>query len=129
MKAREFLNAVDDDQLIAAIHRAEARTGMSFRVHVSHQSAHDAVAAARRQLQRIKSHHGHQGHVLIFVAPESRTFALHGDEAVHAKVPPAEWTSLSEMLTTHFKNGDLTTGLVRAIDTLADRLKTTKSGV
>ena len=53
--------------------------------------------------------------VLIYVAPESQTFAVIGDEAVHAKCGDAFWSEIAAAMTDHFKAGRFTAGLEHGI--------------
>ena len=54
--------------------------------------------------------------VLLYVAPRSRTFAIIGDEAVHAKCGEPFWRSIAEAMTTHFLAGNFTEGILHGID-------------
>ena len=60
--------------------------------------------------------------MLIFVAPRSRTFAVIGDEAIHAKCGNSFWSDLSAAMTGHFKRGDFTDGIVQGIDRAGELL-------
>ena len=64
----------------------------------------------------------HRNAVLIFVAPRSRTFAVIGDEAVHAKCGDAFWRELAGAMTGYFKRGDFTDGLVHGISRAGELL-------
>ncbi len=59
----------------------------------------------------------HRNAILIFIAPESRNFAVLGDTAVHAKVGEAAWETIAGAMREFFRQGKFTEGIVRGIET------------
>ena len=57
----------------------------------------------------------HHNAVLIFIAPKSQTFAIHGDVAIHQKCGPEFWQTLRDEIVPHLKAAEYTTALVHAI--------------
>jgi len=111
------LPKIDHPRVIAAIAEAEQRTSGEIRVVIARHSAPDPVAAAQKQFERLgMTRTRHRNGVLIFLAPRSRTFAVIGDTAVHAKCGDAFWLELTVAMTSHFKRGDFTGGLVHGIE-------------
>ncbi len=53
--------------------------------------------------------------VLFFLVPSRRRFVVLGDEGIHAKVGQDFWDGLASILAAHFRKGEFTEGLVRAI--------------
>lgn len=116
MRHRKFLSQLAHERLHAAIHDAEQATSGEIRVMVSHRRAPDPVAAAQQAFLRLGMQQTPQRNaVLIFVAPRSHTFAVIGDEAVHARCGDAFWRELTGAMTGYFKRGDFTGGLVHGI--------------
>ena len=60
--------------------------------------------------------------VLLFVAPRLHRFAVLGDAGIHARVDDEFWSQISDALRVDFRGGDLTAGLLHAIDTIGERL-------
>jgi uncharacterized membrane protein len=60
--------------------------------------------------------------VLIFIAPRSRKFAVIGDKGIHERCGDAFWQTLVSAVSDAFKQGQLTQGLVRAIETIGTLL-------
>lgn len=123
MKARTFLQALDEARLRAAIAAAEATTSGEIRVMVSRSAADDPVAAARGAFLR----HGMErtrdrNAVLLFVAPLSQTFAVVGDEGVHARCGQEFWDGLGRRLGEAFGAGDFTGGLCQVVEETGRRL-------
>lgn len=107
---------VDHDRIVAAIVSAEQKTSGEVRVLVSRRTTDDAVADAQRHFERLgmtatKERNG----VLFFLAPQSRAFAVIGDTAIHARCGDPFWRDVAEAMSTHFRRGDFTGGLVHGI--------------
>jgi uncharacterized membrane protein len=60
--------------------------------------------------------------VLIFVAPESQTFAVVGDEAIDRCVEEGYWGSIVEAMAGRFRSGQFTDGIVEAVRTVGKEL-------
>ena len=123
MKAKDFLNQLQHDDIVAAIRDAEKKTSGEIRVFISHKKVEEPVAAAQSQFERLgmvktRERNG----VLIFIAPQSRAFAVIGDEAVHRKCGEVFWRELAAEMTGHFKRGEFTQGIVHAVHKAAELL-------
>jgi uncharacterized membrane protein len=116
MKKSDFIKQLDHPALEAAIGRAESLTSGEIRVIVLAEAAPEPVAAAqaaftRLGMEKTRDRNG----VLILVAPASQTFAVVGDEAVHAKCGQPFWDELATAMTGHFQQADFTAGLLAGI--------------
>ncbi|HET6246265.1 MAG TPA: TPM domain-containing protein [Tepidisphaeraceae bacterium] len=116
MKTKHFISAVDSVAIESAIGTAEAKTSGEIRVFVTRLKCADALPVARRHfdalgMQKTRDRNG----VLIFVAPRSQTFAIVGDQAVHARCGDGFWAVLRDEMREHLKQGRLTEALVHAI--------------
>jgi uncharacterized membrane protein len=117
MKPRHFLATLDAARIEAAIGRAEARTSGEIRVLVDHRAVPDPVAAARREFLRLGMQRtAARNAVLLFVAPASQTFALVGDEGVHARCGDAFWREVAAGMEERFRAGDPTAAICEGID-------------
>jgi uncharacterized membrane protein len=119
-----LVHGIDLDRIEAAIRSAERRTSGQIRVAVARfyfwgsvRRAADA-AFARLRMSRTRRRNA----VLLFVAPRLRGFAVIGDSGIHARVSDAFWSQISDGLRADFRGGDLTAGLLHAIETVGDRL-------
>jgi uncharacterized membrane protein len=123
MRARDFLNQLRHEKIVAAIREAEHQTSGEIRVFVSHKLVDDPVVAAQRAFVRLgmektREHNG----VLIFVAPRASKFAVIGDSAVHAKCGDVFWTEVTEAMTGHFRQSDFTGGIILGVKKAGDLL-------
>ncbi len=116
MRTKEFIQALAEDKIVAAIRAAEAGTSGEIRVFVSQGETADAVTAATAQFARLgmQRTQGRNG-VLVFVAPRSQAFAVIGDTAIHEKCGPEFWSRVAEKMSARFRAGDFTAGVVAGI--------------
>jgi uncharacterized membrane protein len=116
MKARKFIDDIQQDEIVAAIRAAEMKTSGEIRVFVSRKPVDDAVAAAqahfvRMGMEKTRDRNG----VLIFVAPRVRKFAIAGDREVHAKCGDSFWRETAAEMSHHFREAQFTRGIVHGI--------------
>jgi len=123
MRHRAFVSQLAHERIHAAIHAAEAKTSGEIRVMISHRRAPDPVAVAREAFLRLGMQRTrHRNAVLIFVAPRSRTFAVIGDEGVHARCGDDFWQELAAAMGAYFKKGAFTDGLVHGVERAGELL-------
>ena len=118
MKTKHFIATLDHPRVTAAIVAAERSTSGQIRVTVSHHSVKDALVAARRQFARLGMEKtAARNGVLIFLAPESRKFAVLGDQGIHERCGGEEfWQKVvGETMTPLLKEGQFTEAIVAAV--------------
>ena len=120
---RTFLRRLDTHAVEQAIARAETRTSGEIRVSVagffvgsSRRLAEDAFR--RLGLQATRNRNG----VLLLIAPARRQVVVLGDEAIHAHVGDAFWTRIAAGVSTRFRDGRFTEGVVEAVDAIGEAL-------
>lgn len=117
MKKSDFIKQLDHPALEAAIACAEAATSGEIRVVVLHEPVPEPVAAAQAAFTRLgMTQTRERNGVLILVAPASQTFAVIGDEGVHAKCGQAFWEEMAATMSVAFQRGDFTAGLLAGIE-------------
>jgi uncharacterized membrane protein len=108
---------IDHARITAAITAAELRTSGEIRVLIAREKAEDPVIAAQKHFERLgMTNTRERNGVLIYVAPESHSFAVIGDTGIHEKCGDAFWRLLAAEMTAHFKRGEFTEGLVESIE-------------
>ena len=99
-----------------AIAAAEKLTSGEIRVVIYPDDVADPVAKAQAEFIRLGMHRTRERNaVLLLVAPTSRTYAIYGDEAIHAKCGPNFWTEIAQALAADFKRGAFNEGVIRAV--------------
>jgi uncharacterized membrane protein len=125
MQTKSFLGALDHERIVKAIQDAEARSRGEVRVHVSQQAVQDVEPAAARQFEALgMTRTAERNGVLLFVAPVSQTFAVVGDEGIHARCGPDFWKDVAAAVEADFRAGRFTDGIVKGVARVGDALAT-----
>ncbi len=125
MFEKSFLTAHEKKAIVAAIKDAEMRTSGEIRVHIEKTttglSAVDRakIVFAKQEMQKTKDRNG----VLIYIAYESKVFAIWGDEGIHNQVGDAFWQAEMDLLKDYFSKGDFTQGIIHTVKEVGERLK------
>jgi uncharacterized membrane protein len=116
MKHRDFINRLQHDDIVAAIHAAEQKTSGEIRVFISHKKPKDAVAVAQKVFMKLGMTRTRQRNgVLIFVAPRAHKFAVIGDEGVHKRCGDEFWSAMAAEMTGYFKKSEFTQGILHGV--------------
>lgn len=123
MRRDEFLSAIDDARIVAAIQAAESRSRGEIRVHVAEGACPDARRAAEADFVRLgMTATAERNGVLILVAPESQTFAVVGDRAIDERCPPGFWDEIAAGIAAEFRASRFSDGIVTAVTRVAEEL-------
>ena len=125
MRQKDFLAALDRTQIEDAIGTAERMTSGEIRVHVQPKAHGDIRQVAERTFERLgmtktKERNG----VLLFIACEEQRFVILGDSGIDTRVPAGFWDDIAAKLHDRFQRGELTEGIVEAIHSAGEQLKT-----
>lgn len=125
MKQQEFLDRLDQTRITAAIGSAELMTSGEIRVHVQPRVGSGEIRdVAERTFERLgMTKTALRNGVLLFIATEEQRFVILGDKGIDAKVPAGFWDDIAAKLTIRFKSGELTEGIVEAIESAGLHLK------
>ena len=112
MKAKDFLSAQQQERLVAAIKEAEKNTSGEIRIHLDDTCSGDPMKRAGQvfrflRMDRTALRNG----VLIYLACESKVFAIIGDKGINEAVPEGFWNDIKESMTGYFRKGEFTEGL------------------
>ena len=125
MQTKNFLDTLDHERIVKAIQDAESRSRGEVRVHVSKQAVQDVETAAARQFEALgMTRTAERNGVLLFVAPVSQTFAVIGDEGIHARCGPDFWKDVAAAMETDFRAGHYTDGIVKGVARVGEALAT-----
>jgi uncharacterized membrane protein len=125
MSRRSLRKCVDQARVVAAIQEAERVTSGEIRVSVASFFWGDVEKTAGKAFRRLGMEHtADRNGVLIFLVPSRRRFAVLGDAGIHEKVGQAFWEDVSACLSSHFRRGAFTEGLVEGIRMVGERLAT-----
>lgn len=121
---KRLLSAADDARLIKAIQSAESKTSGEIRVHIEKTCDGDVLEACKKQFIKLsmtetKARNG----ILFFLAIDSKSFAVWGDEGIHQKVSDEFWKSITDCAIEYFKKHDYVTGIEKAVELCGEKLK------
>jgi uncharacterized membrane protein len=120
---KRFLSRIDRSRLEHAIREAEGKTSAPIRVVVLPRVRGDLSKITERAARRLgMTALPERNGSLIVVIPARREFHVWGDRAIHEKEGDALWSSVSRTISSHFRSGDFTAGLVAGIDELGRAL-------
>ncbi len=123
MALSDFIPSDEQHRIVDAITQAERRTSGEICVHVTPRCRGDVYKQAVRTFNRLKLYQTQlRNAMLIFVAYESRKFAIIGDQGIDAVVPAHFWTLEKETLAQALKQGKPVDGLCTVIGQLGDTL-------
>lgn len=116
MKRTEFVSLLDQQAIAEAVAKAEQVTSGEIRVMIVNEPAPDPVAAATAAFQKLEMTATRERNaVLFYIAPQSQSFAVIGDEGVHRCCGATFWEEIAKVMTEHFKLGHYTAGLKHGI--------------
>ncbi len=123
-KKKSILSQEDNKRIVAAITSTEQLTSGEIRVYIeSKNPLMNTLERAKEiffkmQMHQTKKRNG----VLLYVAVKDREVAIFGDEGIHQQVGAEFWNHQVVQMITHFKNNNLTDGLIQCIATVGNTL-------
>lgn len=124
MKARDFLTKEERLRVETAIGAAERNTSGEIRIHIERKCTSDPRERALRSFHFLgMTGTAARNGVLIYVACESRKFAVIGDKGINETVPAGFWKDVCAVLGEAFAAGRAAEGLERAVMLVGEKLK------
>ena len=116
MKVKEFIGKHGQEEIVAAIKEAELDTSGEIRVHLESKCPSDPLQRAVYIFNYLKMYQTQaRNGVLIYVAVESRKFAIIGDAGINKVVPDGFWDNIKENMATAFSQGNYVQGISQAV--------------
>ncbi|MGB3616884.1 MAG: TPM domain-containing protein [Catalinimonas sp.] len=121
---KAFFTPDEQSRIVAAIREAELRTSGEIQVHLEPQCKGEVLDRAADVFAKLKMHRTERRNgVLFYLATETHCFAILGDKGINRVVPGTFWDAIKDQLTADFKAGDFAGGLIRAIGTAGEQLR------
>ncbi len=125
MKARDLLTADEVKLVTGAIREAEKDTSGEIRVHLDEKCPSAPMERAEAVfnylgMDKTKLRNG----VLIYVACQSKVFAIIGDKGINDAVPENFWKDVTDVMKGFFSASRYAEGLTAAIRMTGEKLKT-----
>jgi len=123
-KVEDFLTPEDEQEIVDAIGIAEKNTSGEIRIHIERETSIDAYEHAKEIFHLLKMDETElKNGVLIYLAIDSKTFAICGDKGINDVVPHDFWNCTRDIMVKHFKEGDFKQGLIDGILRAGEQLK------
>ena len=111
------------NDIVQAIRDAERRTSAEIRVHLKSKHRGDALEEARKIFHKFGMHKTKERNgVLIFVASDSKIFAIYGDSGIHAHAGDPFWQKTRDAMLEYFRRGEIKEGIVASIKSAGEKL-------
>lgn len=124
MKVTEFIGKQGKLRIEQAIKEAELDTSGEIRVHIESKCPSDPLQRAVYVFNYLKMYNtAARNGVLIYVAVESRKFAIIGDAGINKVVPDNFWNSIKDKMGEAFSQGRYVEGLAQAVKEAGESLK------
>ena len=121
---KKLLSPVDDTRLIKAIQLAELQTSGEIRVHIEKQLKGDVITATKNKFAELNMHQTKDRNgILFYLAIDSKSFAVWGDEGIHQKVGNSFWKEEAVILKNHLQNDAITEGVCEVVTSIGLKLK------
>ena len=123
-KVEEFLTQAEEQEIVAAIGKAEKNTSGEIRVHIEKETSIAAIDRAMEVFRNLNMESTQERNgVIIYVAVKSHQFAIYGDKGINEKVADDFWNCTKDVMANHFKNGNYKQGLIEGILNAGEQLK------
>lgn len=123
-KVEDFLTKAEEAEIVEAIRLAEKNTSGEIRVHLEKKTSIAPIERAvevfhELQMDQTQLRNG----VIIYVAVNSKQFAIYGDKGINDLVSDDFWNSTKDVMLEHFKSGRNKQALVDGIEHAGEQLK------
>lgn len=119
----KFFSAKDKKRIKAAITNAELETSGDIRVHIETYCPASSLERAAFVFNRLKMYETKdRNSVLIYLATESKKFAIVGDTGIHAVVPEGYWESVKTLMAKFFETGEFVEGICKAVQAVGEKM-------
>lgn len=119
-----FLTANEELEVVNAIMLAEKTTSGEIRVHLEKTCTKPVLERAKEVFYQLNMDKTQlQNGVLLYVATESKHFAILGDKGIHEKVSEHFWQDETAMALQHFSQKQNALGLIKTIEKVGEKLK------
>ncbi|MCI2080955.1 MAG: TPM domain-containing protein [Prevotella sp.] len=123
MALTDFLSSTEQHRIVDAIAQAERHTSGEIVVHITPKCSGDPLKRAVNVFQKLRLYHTERRNaVLIFIAYQSRKFAIIGDLGINQLVPINFWDQAKDLLGSAFASGRHADGLCEAISLIGNSL-------
>ncbi len=124
MRPERFLTAEQQETVVAAVRLAEKDTSGEIRIHIDSRCMRDPMKRAEEVFRKLGMENtALRNGVLIYLACDSRVFAIIGDKGINDLVPEGFWEDILSVMRERFRRNEFTEGLSEAALMVGEKLK------
>ena len=124
MRPEDFLTADQQATVVDAVRLAEKRTSGEIRIHIDGECEGNPMERAEEVFGKLGMHRTElRNGILIYLACNTKVFAIIGDKGINDLVPEHFWEDVIEVMGREFHEGRFTEGLVQAVLKAGDKLQ------
>ena len=124
MILEKLLTAQQQATVVDAVRLAEKGTSGEIRIHIDRECKSSPVRRAEVVFNRLGMYKTAQRNgVLIYMAVESKVFAIIGDKGINDVVPENFWAEVIEAMGNEFRKGRIPEGLCIGVEMAGEKLK------
>ena len=124
MSARLFFTKEEQQNIVAAIKKAELNTSGEIRVHIENHCKEEALERAAEVFYDLKMNRtAARNGILFYLAVKDHKFAIIGDEGINREVEHDFWNDIKDEMISNFKENKFAEGLIAGILKCGDKLK------
>ena len=124
MRPEDLLTADQQATVVDAVRLAEKGTSGEIRIHIDGECRTAPLKRAEEVFYKLGMHRTAQRNgVLIYLASESKVFAIIGDKGINDRVPEHFWEDVLENMGRNFSDGRFTEGLAEAVTLIGQKLR------
>jgi uncharacterized membrane protein len=124
MKPERFLTADQQATVVDAVRFAEKRTSGEIRIHIDGECTDNPMKRAEEVFGKLGMHRTElRNGVLIYLACNTKVFAIIGDKGINDVVPEHFWEDVIDMMSVEFRAGRFTEGLSRGVLMAGEKLQ------
>lgn len=124
MKPERFLTADQQATVVDAVRLAEKRTSGEIRIHIDGECEGNPMERAEKVFGKLGMHRTElRNGILIYLACNTKVFAIIGDKGINDLVPEHFWEDVIEVMGREFREGRFTEGLVQAVLKAGEKLQ------
>ena len=125
MRPEDFLTADQQKTVVDAVRLAEKGTSGEIRIHIDGDCPSTALERAEEVFGKLGMHRTKlRNGVLIYLACNTKVFAIIGDKGINDVVPEHFWEDVTAMMSAEFRAGRFTEGLSKGVLMVGEKLKT-----
>lgn len=123
-KVEDFLTAEQEQEIVQTIKIAEKNTSGEIRVHIEKSTEKPPMDRALEVFYLLKMNETElRNGILIYIAVESKKFAILGDKGINDNVPANFWDKEKEVILSYFLKNEYALGLIKVILKVGEKLK------